>query len=123
MNLGLNRWTFLLISFLAFGFAFAGAKALTRDYRGSTQSKEGSITVTGCLFEADENRLAMTAKDGRMYLLKSNDPGLRENVGRRLVVTGTISDLDHDDEDSNPEYREDDVALLLVKSFQHTRRP
>lgn len=116
-----HQRSFLLIVFLALGFGVVTSAStkvrMQEDGRSGTQSKDDSITVTGCLTEADrENVFAITGKKGDMYLLKSNKLILKDHVGHQVAVTGTIKD--DDDEDVNPEYREDDVRLLIVSSLK-----
>jgi len=119
-RLSSHQRSLLLIVFLVVGFgglASAVTKALTReDGRSVTQSKDGSITVTGCISEADmENLFVMTGP--KMYLLKSSKVVLKDHVGHKVTVAGTIKE-DYDDEDVSPEFREGGGKLLIVSSLK-----
>ena len=110
-----------MIVFLAPGFGVltsAATKALTpEDARSRTQSKDDSITVTGCLREADGDHLfQITGTKGDMYLVRSTTVILKGHVGHKVALTGTIKD--DDDEDLSVEYREGDVRLLIVSSIK-----
>ena len=52
-----------------------------------------------------------------MYLLKSSKVVLKDQLGHKVAVSGTIKE-DDDDEDVNPEYREGGVKLLIVSSLK-----
>lgn len=123
MNLRLSSHhrSLLLIVFLVLGFgvlASAVTKALTpEDSQSGTQSKDDSITVTGCLREADGDHLfQITGTKGDMYLVKSDKVILKDQVGHEVALTGTIKD--DDDEDLNVEYREGEVRLLIVSALK-----
>lgn len=109
-----------LIVFLAmaFGVLASGTTASTPDNtRSRTQSKDDSITVTGCLRETDGDHLfQITGAKGDMYLVKSTKVALKEHVGHKVALTGTIKD--DDDEDLNVEYREGEVRLLIVSGLK-----
>ena len=120
-RLSSHHRSLLLIIFLVLGFgvlASAVTTALTPDDgRSGTQSKDDSTTVTGCLREADGDHLfQITGTKGDMYLVKSNKVILKDHVGHKVALTGTIKD--DDDEDLNVEYREADVRLLIVSSLK-----
>ena len=111
----------LLIVFLVLGFgvlASAVTKAPASEGRRSeTQSKDDSITVTGCLREGDGDHLfQITGTKGDMYLVKSSKVTLKDHLGHKVALTGTIKD--DDDEDLNVEYREAEVRLLIVSSLK-----
>lgn len=73
--------------------------------------------MTGCLREADGDHLfQITGAKGDMYLVKSNKVILKDYVGQKVAVTGTIKD--DDDEDLNVEYREGDVRLLIATGIK-----
>lgn len=114
-----NR-SLLLIVFLVLGFGVLAlvTTAATQDNALSrTQSKDDSITVTGCLKEADGDHLfQITGTKGDMYLARSTKVILKDHVGHKVALTGTIKD--DDDEDLNVEYREGDVRLLIVSSLK-----
>lgn len=123
MNLGLSSHyrSLPLVVFLALGFgvlASAVTTALTpQDGRSATQSKDESITVTGCLREADgEHLFQITGTKGDIYLVKSSKVILKDHVGHKVALTGTIKD--DDDEDLNVEYREGEVRLLIVSGLK-----
>ena len=121
-TLSSHESSLLLILFLVLGFGVLtspGTNALTREDGPSvTQSKDDSISVTGCLSEADaENRFVITGQEGKMYLLKSSKVVLKDQLGHKVAVSGTIKE-DDDDEDVNPEYREGGVKLLIVSSLK-----
>ncbi len=111
----------LLIVFLVLGFgvlASAVTKAPASEGRRSeAQSKDDSITVTGCLREGDGDHLfQITGTKGDMYLVKSSKVTLKDHLGHKVALTGTIKD--DDDEDLNVEYREAEVRLLIVSSLK-----
>jgi hypothetical protein len=115
------RRAFLLITLaiLSFGvFAAQSGRSSTRDKtRSMTQPKDDSITVTGCLRDADGDHLfQITGTKGDMYLVKGNKAILKEHVGHKVALTGTIKD--DDDEDLNVEYREGEVRLLIVSGLK-----
>jgi hypothetical protein len=121
-RLGSHQRSLLLIVLLVLGFAVlasASAKTLMGDDRRSvTRSKDDSITVTGCLYDAGaDNKFTITGQNGKMYLLKSSKVALKDHVRHEVAVTGSIKE-DDDDEDENPEYREGDVKLLIVTSLK-----
>ena len=110
-----------LIVFLILGFGVLASTVTTalppEDGQSATQSKDDSITVTGCLREADGDRLfQITGTKGDMYLVKSSKVILKDHVGHKVALTGTIKD--DDEEDLNVEYREGDVRLLIVNSLK-----
>jgi hypothetical protein len=120
-RLSSHQRSLLLIVFLVLGFGVltsAVTKALTpEDRRSGTQSKDYSITVTGCLREGDGDHLfQITGTKGDMYLVKSSKVILKDHAGHKVALTGTIK-VD-DDEDLNVEYREADVRLLIVSSLK-----
>lgn len=120
-RLSSHQRSLVLIVSLVLGFGVltsAVTKALTpEDDRSRTQSKDDSITVTGCLREADGDHLfQITGAKGDMYLVKSAKVILKDHVGHKVALTGTIKD--DDDEDLNVEYREGEVRLLIVSSLK-----
>ena len=120
-RLSSHERSFLLFVFLGLEFGAivsANTKDLTQDgSRSGTQSKDASITVTGCLTDADgEHLFSITGKDGGNYLLKSSKVILKDHVGHKVAVTGTIKD--DDDEDMNVEYRESGARLLIVSGLK-----
>ena len=109
----------LVLLFLLFGLL--GSAVTTASTRNAAlsgaQSKDDSITVTGCLRDADGDHLfQITGQKGDMYLVKSNKLILKDHVGHKVAVTGTIKD--DDDEDLNVEYREGDVRLLIATGIK-----
>jgi hypothetical protein len=58
----------------------------------------------------------ITGTKGDMYLVKSTMVILKDHVGHKVSLTGTIKD--DDDEDLNVEYREGEVRLLIVSSLK-----
>ena len=109
-----------LIVFLVLGFGVLASTVTTaltpEDGQSGTQSKDESITVTGCLREADGDHLfQITGNKGDMYLVKSSKAILKDHVGHKVALTGTIKD--DDDEDLNVEYREAEVRLLIVSGL------
>jgi len=119
-RLSTHQGPLLLIVFLVLGFGVLTSvtKALTPEgKRSRTQSKDDSITVTGCLRDADGDHLfQITGTKGDMYLVRSTKVTLKDHVGHKVALTGTIKD--DDDADLNVEYREGDVRLLIVSSLR-----
>lgn len=117
-KLSSHRRSLLLFVFLVLGcgvVASAVTKALSRD---RPQSKDDSVTVTGCLYDSGaDNKFTITGQDGKMYLLKSTKVALKQHLHHKVAVTGTIKE-DDDDEDVNVEYREGDVKLLIVSDLK-----
>gem|GEM_PF-2484678 len=110
-----------LIVFLILGFGVLASTVTTalppEDGQSATQSKDDSITVTGCLREADGDHLfQITGTKGDMYLVKSSKVILKDQVGHKVALTGTIKD--DEEEDLNVEYREGEVRLLIVNSLK-----
>jgi hypothetical protein len=107
---------FLFMLFGVFAMA-ATTTSTTVEVLSGTQSKDDSITVTGCLREADGDHLfQITGAKGDMYLARSNKVILKDYVGHKVALTGTIKD--DDDEDLNVEYREGEVRLLIVTGLK-----
>lgn len=109
----------LVFLFLLFGLLASAVTTASTRKPGlyQTQSKDDSITVTGCLREADGDHLfQITGAKGDMYLVRSTSVMLKEHVGHKVALTGTIKD--DDDEDLNVEYREGDVRLLIVSGLK-----
>lgn len=109
----------LVFLFLLFGLLSSAVTTAStrRPFVYQTQSKDDSITVTGCLREADGDHLfQITGQKGDMYLVKSNTVILKDHVGHKVAVTGTIKD--DDDEDLNVEYREGEVRLLIATGIK-----
>jgi hypothetical protein len=120
-RLSSHQRSLLLLVFLVMGFGvFTSAVTKARaseDDRSRTQSKDESITVTGCLTDADGDHLfQITGTKGDMYLVKSTKVILKDHVGHKVALTGTIKD--DDDEDLNVEYREGEVRLLIVSGLK-----
>ena len=120
-RLSSHQRSLLLIVFLVLGFGVltsAVSKAPTpEDDRSTTQSKDESIAVTGCLTDADGDHLfPITGTKGDMYLVRSTKVILKDHVGHKVALTSTIKD--DDDEDLNVEYREAEVRLLIVSSLK-----
>jgi hypothetical protein len=123
MNLRVSShyWSLRLFLFLFLLFGVLAPAVITAstpdDALSTTQSKDESITVTGCLREADGDHLfQITGNKGDMYLVKSSKAILKDHVGHKVALTGTIKD--DDDEDLNVEYREAEVRLLIVSSLK-----
>lgn len=56
-----------------------------------TESKPKTVTVTGCLQNGDEaNEYAITGEDGKKYELTSKQVTLKDHVGHKVTVTGTV---------------------------------
>ena len=54
-----------------------------------SNSKNGNVTVTGCLQKGDEaDEFALTGDDGKLYDLKSSSVKLAEHVGHKVTVSG-----------------------------------
>ena len=58
----------------------------------------------------------ITGTKGDMYLVKNNKVILKDQVGHKVALTGTIKD--DEEEDLNVEYREGEVRLLIVNSLK-----
>ena len=55
--------------------------------KGST--KNGNVTVTGCLQKGDEaEEFSLTGDDGKLYDLRSSSVKLAEHVGHKVTVSG-----------------------------------
>lgn len=109
----------LVFLFMLFGLVVSAVTTASTSNRSAPgpQSKDDSITVTGCLREADGDHLfQITGQKGDMYLVKSNKVTLKDHVGHKVAVTGTIKD--DDDEDLNVEYREGEVRLLIATGIK-----
>jgi hypothetical protein len=54
-----------------------------------SNSKNGNVTVTGCLQKGDEaDEFALTGDDGKLYDLRSSSVKLGEHVGHKVTVSG-----------------------------------
>ena len=54
-----------------------------------SSTKNGNLTVTGCLQKGDEaDEFALTGDDGKLYDLKSSSVKLAEHVGHKVTVSG-----------------------------------
>ncbi|HMG33229.1 MAG TPA: hypothetical protein VKM94_04755 [Blastocatellia bacterium] len=108
------------ITLLIFEFAPGGPRGLTRSSEGpSRESKKDSITVTGCLIKIDnEGKTSITSKDGKNYVLKSSTIRLKEHIDQTVRVTGTVGNIDDDEDYESAEYREAGVKLLIVKDLK-----
>ena len=52
-------------------------------------TKNGNVTVTGCLQKGDEaDEFSLTGDDGKLYDLKSSSVKLAEHVGHKVTVSG-----------------------------------
>ena len=54
-----------------------------------TGTKNGNVTVTGCLQKGDEaDEFSLTGDDGKLYDLRSSSVKLAEHVGHKVTVSG-----------------------------------
>jgi hypothetical protein len=117
-----KREQFFCITILALVFslfASPGSWALARANAQSTKdAKEETVTVTGCLVKGDEeaSRILITGQDGKPYLIKNADDGLKNHIGHKVAVTGRVTEID--DDEAGEEYREGGAMLLVVTSFK-----
>jgi len=74
-----------LVAVVAVGLTFAVVQAR------QTESKAKMVTITGCLQNGDEaNEFAITGEDGKKYELTSKQVALKDHVGHKVTVTGTV---------------------------------
>jgi hypothetical protein len=54
-----------------------------------SNSKNGNVTVTGCLQKGDEaDEFSLTGSDGKLYDLKSSSVKLADHIGHKVTVSG-----------------------------------
>lgn len=99
MKAKLSTIVYLLVAVLAIGLSLFVVHAW------QNESKTAAITVTGCLQKGDEaNVFAITGDDGKRYELTSSDVPLKDHIGHKVAVTGTMKQEDRDeDEDERRE--------------------
>ena len=79
-----KRFISLIVVFLFAVCLFALAAGAQK---GST--KNGDVTVTGCLQKGDEaDEFALTGDDGKLYDLRSSSVKLAQHVGHKVTVSG-----------------------------------
>jgi hypothetical protein len=72
---------------LVFLFAVSVLALAARGQKGST--KNGNVTVTGCLQKGDEaDEFSLTGDDGKLYDLRSSSVKLAQHVGHKVTVSG-----------------------------------
>src|SRR5215470_2979015 len=82
-----------LVAAVAVGLTFAVVHAR------QTESKAKMVTITGCLQNGDEaNEFAITGEDGKKYELTSKQVALKDHVGHKVAVTGTVRHEREEDE-------------------------
>ena len=113
---------FLLVAILISAsslFITGGVGASIRgDMQSTKESKKEPITVTGCLDKgASENMVVINGQDGTMYILKSTDVDLKAHINHKVAVTGTVTEID-DEEEGSEEYREGGVMMLVVTKLK-----
>ena len=63
------------------------------------EPKQKTITISGCLQKGDEaNEFAMTEAGGKKYELTSTRVALKDHIGHKVTVTGTLKAGDRDEE-------------------------
>jgi hypothetical protein len=91
----LSRIVYSLIAVLAIGLGLFVVQA------SQNPSKSKTITISGCLQKGDEaNEFAITAEDGKKYELTSKQVALKDHVGHKVTVTGTLKKEDEDEGES-----------------------
>ena len=115
---GLARRMAILCAVL-FLLASPGGIAAARDgAQSAKEPKPGSVTLTGCLDKGDEeSKVVLTTQDGTLYLLRSPRVPLKQYVGHKVKLTGTIGEIS-DEEDGSGEYRESGTKLLMVTGIR-----
>ena len=77
------------------GISACGVLLVGLTQLGIARGKSGaghSVTVTGCLAQGDKaNEYAITGDDGKTYGLRSSAVNLKEHMGHKVTVTGTMS--------------------------------
>ena len=92
MRTKLSTTSYLLALGLAIGLSLAAAQAQ------QNKSKAKTTTITGCLQKGDEaNEFAITAEDGKKYELTSRQVALKDHVGHKVAVTGSLKQEDEDE--------------------------
>ena len=77
--------------FISLALAFLLAVCVFALAAGAQKSgtKNGNVTVTGCLQEGDEaDEFSLTGDDGKLYDLRSSSVKLAEHVGHKVTVSG-----------------------------------
>ncbi len=74
----------LILVFLCAVCAFALAAGAQK-----SSTKNGNVTVTGCLQKGDEaDEFSLTGSDGKLYDLRSTSVKLADHVGHKVTVSG-----------------------------------
>jgi hypothetical protein len=85
MQSRLSTIIYFLTAVLAVGLTLAVVQAR------QAESKSKMVTITGCLQNGDEaNEFAITGEDGKKYELTSKQVALKDHVGHKVTVTGTM---------------------------------
>ena len=93
MQSRVSRFVYFLAAILAVGLVLFVAQAR------QTESKPKTVTITGCLQNGDEaNEYAITGEDGKKYELTSKQVALKDHVGHKVAVTGTVRHEREEDE-------------------------
>jgi hypothetical protein len=94
MRTKLSTIAYLLVAVLAIGLSLFVVHA----WQNGSNTK--TITINGCLQTGDEaNEFAITGEDGKKYELTSNQVVLKDHVGHKVAVTGTMRQEDRDDDE------------------------
>jgi len=99
MKMKLSRLVYLLVAVLAFGLFLTVVHAQKKGSKGKT------ITITGCLQKGDEaSEFAISGQDGKNYELVSKTVALKDHLGHKVTVTGTLrrekQDADEDEKEA-----------------------
>ena len=85
MKLKLSKLVYVLVAVLAFGLL------LTVVHAQKKRANAKTIMLTGCLQKGDEaNEFAINGQDGKNYELVSRTVALKDHVGHKVTVTGTL---------------------------------
>jgi hypothetical protein len=106
---------YFLATILAVGLILFAAQAR------QTESKPKTVTITGCLQNGDEaNEYAITGEDGKKYELTSKQVALKDHVGHKVTVTGTVRHERDKDEDESKEGWAGQVRVTNSKMVSDT---
>jgi hypothetical protein len=106
-----SKLVYVLVAVLAVGASFFVVQAR------QNQAKAKTVTITGCLQKGDEaNEFAITGEDGKKYELTSKQVALKDHVGHKVTVTGTLRREERDaDEDESKEGWAGQVRVTSLK--------
>src|SRR5258708_21627036 len=90
----MKRSLFFLTVIVAVGLCVVAANAVTSGQKDSKKDKDSksAMTWTGCVQNGEsDGQFALTDGDGKKYSLISTSVPLKEHIGKKVTVTGTMA--------------------------------